>query len=755
MLKRPSHPARRVLAAMALVISPGFGQLPTARLDAIFPPGLKSGTEAVMALSGSDLEEVNRLVFNDAGLSAVHEEGLKFKVTASAGMPPGLYEVRAAGRYGISASRLMAVGTLPEISDPDTNSGPDKALVIQLPVIINGTAGTETADYFRFTATKGQEVILSCAAERIDSPLNAVLTLFNPEGREIESAHRTNSGDPVINFTAPGDGEFILKLHDVVWQGGTNRVYRLTAALPDTASPGADLPVPLSGAVCDWMSATPTVEFQEPASGADSAHRLELPAVVAAAPGSRDWFEFTGSKDRKVMIDVLSHRLGQPTDWVLQVFRITRDADGNEKSERIAEFDDTAAPPGAEQLLLRSRDPSGSLVCEENTVYRLQLTDRFEAAKPWRLVLRDPEPGFSVIAFSQSPANKGPALLRWSPLLRRGGSSLIQVAVLRRDSFDSPVTLRMEGLPEGVSAGEVTLPGGVSTAAMIVRATPDAKTWSGRIHLKGTSGTTVVEAREAIPRWTVGNTGAERSSLRLSSEGCVLAVTETEVAPLSVSPAEEKIYEMSLGGSIEVPVKFTRDASLKGFKGEWEAVLTGMPGLRNAPVVKPAADATEARLVLDLKAKDGNAFMPGDWTVHASASGIINWQPVEKDPIRELTDTAYSAPIRVHIEPSPVLLTAPGGLAVAPGAKVEVMLSLERRYGFAEAVTLELEDPPGIKGFTAAPLTAPPEMTEAKWVIEAAADTPPGPYVCTVKAKCQWNGEILPWSIPLNLEVKP
>ena len=165
---------------------------------------------------------------------------------------------------------------------------------------------------------------------------------------------------------------------------------------------------------------------------------LGAPAT-ASFKDFRERYALIGTKDRKVMIDVLSHRLGHPSDWVLQIFKITRDAAGQEKSERIAEFDDTAAPAGAESLTLGSRDPSGSLVCEENTVYRLQLTDRFQAKKPWRLVLRDPQPGFSVVAFSESPATKGPALHRWSPLLRRGGSSLVQVAVLRRDGFDAPV----------------------------------------------------------------------------------------------------------------------------------------------------------------------------------------------------------------------------------------------------------------------------------------------------------------------------
>ena len=128
----------------------GNAQLPTARLDAAFPPGLQAGTEAEISLTGQSLEGVDRLLFSDPGITAFHGEGLKFKVTASTGVAPGLYEMRAAGRYGISASRLFAVGSLPEVLEPQTNSSMEKALAVTPPVTINGTSGADAADFFRF-----------------------------------------------------------------------------------------------------------------------------------------------------------------------------------------------------------------------------------------------------------------------------------------------------------------------------------------------------------------------------------------------------------------------------------------------------------------------------------------------------------------------------------------------------------------------------------------------------------------------------
>ena len=127
----------------------------------------------------------------------------------------------------------------------------------------------------------------------------------------------------------------------------------------------------------------------------------------------------------------------------------------------------------------------------------------------------------------------------------------------------------------------------------------------------------------------------------------------------------------------------------------------------------------------------------------------------DKAPVQELTDAAYSAPIQIKIAASPVLLTAPANVTLAPGAKLEVPLKFERRYGFADAVTLDFAAPTGIKGLTAAKLTVPKEAAEAKLIIAAAADAPAGIHACKLNANCTFNGEAIPWSIEFNVEVKP
>ena len=47
------------------------------------------------------------------------------------------------------------------------------------------------------------------------------------------------------------------------------------------------------------------------------------------------------------------------------------------------------------------------------------------------------------------------------------------------------------------------------------------------------------------------------------------------------------------------------------------------------------------------------------------------------------------------------------------------------------------------------------EATEGKLIIAAAADAAQGTHEMQIKAKCAWNGVEVPWSVKLNVEVKP
>src|SRR6267378_4014511 len=84
-------------------------QLPLIRLDRITPLGGLADADVTLDIAGRDLEDAKTLHFDHPGLKAAWLKDRQFKVTIAADVPPGTYEVRAVGRFGISGARLFAV----------------------------------------------------------------------------------------------------------------------------------------------------------------------------------------------------------------------------------------------------------------------------------------------------------------------------------------------------------------------------------------------------------------------------------------------------------------------------------------------------------------------------------------------------------------------------------------------------------------------------------------------------------------------
>src|SRR5437879_4536223 len=106
-----------VVCAIALVQSAALAQLPTTQLTSIFPPGGKQGATVEVTIAGTDLDDVTKLDFNHPGMLATPKVTAataiaparpilnQFTISIAADISPGDYEVRAAGRFGLSNPR--------------------------------------------------------------------------------------------------------------------------------------------------------------------------------------------------------------------------------------------------------------------------------------------------------------------------------------------------------------------------------------------------------------------------------------------------------------------------------------------------------------------------------------------------------------------------------------------------------------------------------------------------------------------------
>src|SRR6185503_3006853 len=145
----------------------------------LFPPGGQSGTSFEVAVGGTHLDEPSRIYFSHAGISSTPKsEANKFAVTIASNVPPGVYEARFVGRFGLSNPRAFVVASLPEISIPAANTSVTNAVELK----------PETAVNSRVAAKKSQRLFIECLAEAIDSRMDAMLVLADNTGRELERA---------------------------------------------------------------------------------------------------------------------------------------------------------------------------------------------------------------------------------------------------------------------------------------------------------------------------------------------------------------------------------------------------------------------------------------------------------------------------------------------------------------------------------------------------------------------------------------
>jgi hypothetical protein len=134
---------------------------------------------------------------------------------------------------------LLRTG-LPTRTEAEPNSEPAQATPIPWPSAIHGRfdkPGDE--DWHRLTLKKGQGVVLEVIAQRLlGSPVDTHLEICDASGKKLaenddglpfinQCAHDFASADSWLAFTAPADGDYLVRIRDQSGAGGPRAVYQL------------------------------------------------------------------------------------------------------------------------------------------------------------------------------------------------------------------------------------------------------------------------------------------------------------------------------------------------------------------------------------------------------------------------------------------------------------------------------------------------------------------------------------------------
>ena len=214
-----------VVALLCTVVVQALGELPTARMTAIFPMGCQIGDEVEVQIHGADLDGAAGLRFSNPGISAeVTNAGeRKFKVRVADDVPVGVYEVRFAGALGLTNPRPFVVSSLAEVRSPAGNTTRETAAALGGNSVINGSAMSRQSVWFKVAAIKGQRLLLRVTAAALDSRLNPVVLLRDSAGERLARGN----DDGLIDYTATTDGDCLIQIHDATYGGGNEYFFRL------------------------------------------------------------------------------------------------------------------------------------------------------------------------------------------------------------------------------------------------------------------------------------------------------------------------------------------------------------------------------------------------------------------------------------------------------------------------------------------------------------------------------------------------
>lgn len=199
------------------------GELPFPTL--VFPPGGQRGQKVNVEFAGPHIAPGTRRTIS------VSRDGMTPWVSARFDSP-------------LSDGRELPFirGEYPELIEKEPNNDAAQAMPLTMPVTVNARFDKPgDTDWFRVTLKKGEGMLLYTTAQRhLRSPVDTLIEVLDEAGKKLaedddgmlfagQCAHDFKSTDSWLPFTAPKDGQYLIRVSDQNGTGGPQAIYRLTA----------------------------------------------------------------------------------------------------------------------------------------------------------------------------------------------------------------------------------------------------------------------------------------------------------------------------------------------------------------------------------------------------------------------------------------------------------------------------------------------------------------------------------------------
>lgn len=684
---------RAAVVVIVLVVVGYAGAQSGPQLLTVFPPGAKAGDTVEVTFAGTDFDGDEELLFSADGFTAERvgkaatepkaakgakgtkaapTAAVKFKVTAPAALGSGTYDVRVVGKSGLSNPRAFVVSALKEANEKEPNNDVPQAQKVELETTVNGVISAPTdVDFIAFDAKKGQNVFVYCLTSSIDSRMQADLMVSGPDGKQLASNRGYRGGDAVLDFLAPADGEYVVRLSQFAYiSGGADHFYRLTVTAerwvdatfpPVVEGPAgvASWPVAPTAAMADLfeprdrpnehpllVATNPIVLDNVKNTTAADAQEVKPPCDIAggvAKKSERHWYSFAAKKGDVWTLEVFAERIGSPVD----AYFVLTDA----KGKVLTEQDDGPDTLSPNQFYTKSDDPGRyRFAAPADGTYKVMVSTReagvqFGVRDQYVLRIAKEQPDFRVAVMPLVPH------LPDAGTLARGGSTAFAVFVFRFDGFDDAIELSVEKLPKGVTCPPQFVGPGQTRGVFVLTCDKDAADWEGFATITATAGGLKHAARPFTVTWPA--TGVQANQIPNSpmitrmDRGPGLALAVRGDAPFALTPTETKLTAKA-GGKLDVTLKVTRDATFKDAIQVIAATPNFGPKPANnnpfPPVGTAAANSAEVKVSVDVPAN----LPPGTHTLVLRGQGAAPAPKGKNAP--PPVPTYAAAPITLTVE---------------------------------------------------------------------------------------------------------
>jgi hypothetical protein len=714
-----------ILVALATLAQ---AQVAPPYLTTVSPTGAKRGGKTVLTVEGYNLSDASEVLWNKPGItgsivlnSEVAREmprpstdptkkfqgdratrnRLQIEITVAPEAELGIYSFRLKTPLGTSTLGRIYIGGLRETAEREMNDTPTEAQSLMLPTTVAGEMQRSgDNDHFKFKAKAGQQIVFNVVASGFGSKLDAVLTLFDEQGRQL--AHNNDYAgqrDALLAYTFKEEGEYVLRLSDwqkagqpamgaplqyayrlnigkLPWladvfplgikQGTTGEVAvsgfnlgvsKTTVKAPANANWNESLALNLAtshGQTYDTtrLAIGRATEITE--SGADktltSPQPVSLPLTIngkiwngpntASTHPAEDFYRFTTRKGQQLILEVEAQRYGSSLDAVIEIY-------------------DAAGKPV----------PRALLRCLLET--QMTLNDRDSASRGIRLL-------------SWNGINVNDYLLL--------GNELLQVDVLPKGPdedtfFKSFAGQRLGFLDTTPEAHAVN-----STLYKVSLHPPDAKLPPNglpvvTLYYRNDDGGPLY-GKDSRLAFTAPADGAYTVRIRdvrgMQGERFAYRLTIREPAPdfvLSVDPENPNVPR---GAALPLTVTAFR---ADGFEGDVEVKLLGLPSGFTATTgtIRAGVNSTVLLLTADKTVNPASSFpLRVQGTANAKGQQIVRaWQTAEKIAV-----------VSVATPPELLVWTEQERVVLEPGGTAWVTIKLKREQGFQGRVPFDIRNLP-------------------------------------------------------------